>query len=75
MEYWSRDDVVADLDVVEHRRSFAGHTVYRVVLQVKKRPKYFLMINIREQRKAAGTLNKTVASKHISRNTLILVSF
>ena len=34
MEYWSRDDVVADLDVIEHRRSFAGPTVYRVILKV-----------------------------------------
>ena len=36
MEYWSRDDFVADLDVVEHRRSFAGPTVYRVILKVTK---------------------------------------
>lgn len=35
MEYWNRDDVFADLDVVEHRRSYAGHTVYRVILKVR----------------------------------------
>jgi len=45
MEYWNRDDVVADLDVVEHRRSFAGPTVYRVILKVFTNNNFTVKIN------------------------------
>ena len=46
MEYWNRDDVVADLDVVEHRRSFAGPTVYRVILKVNRTVYYIVALHI-----------------------------
>ena len=48
MELWSREDVTADLVVAENRRSYAGHTIYRVVLKVSLIDMAFLIWSLED---------------------------